>query len=48
MHTKVLSNRHKMSDLEDLGPDDDEVLTVACASELAVPDIACGEPSLSE
>jgi len=44
----VLSNRHKMSDFEDLGLADGELLTVACTLESAAPDKACAESGFSE
>jgi len=37
-----------MSDVENLGLDDGELLRVACAPESVVPGKACGELDLSE
>jgi len=42
------SNRHKMSDFEDLGFDDSELLTVACVPESTVHSKACRELGLCE
>jgi len=47
-YSNVLSNRHKMSDFENLGVDDGELLRVACAPEATVRGKACGELGLYE
>ena len=44
----ILSNRHKMSNFEDSGLDDVDLLRVACAPESTMPGKACGELGLSE